>query len=67
MKSLKEEKEKVRRTGAERLGLRNFYHSPESYLKFFFFSGKEENERKKDEKMAGEEKKRPGLSQRVGV
>lgn len=66
MKSLKEEKEKVRRAGPERLGLRNFYHSPESYLKFFF-SGKEENERKKDEKMAGEEKKRPGLSQRVGV
>lgn len=50
MKSLKEEKEKVSRAGAERLGLRNFYHSPESYLNFFFFrkGGKWKKERWKD-------------------
>lgn len=61
MESLKRKKEKQRhaRGRGERLGLRNFYHNSESYLKKKFFSGKEKmREKKKDEKLAEEGKKK---------
>lgn len=50
--------EKVRQAMAERLGLRNFYCNPESYLNFFVFQERRKMRKKrKDEKMAGEKKK----------